>query len=145
MSVTIAASSIALKVGAYGPSVHAAVVLAAILSAILGPVAFGKVLGPLAAEPVRRGYVLAGMNRLSLLLGERLASRGEPVVAVDRHPERAAEFSAAGLQAMVDDPTSAAALRGAGGETATALVAITEDEAANLAAARAGARQEGEE
>lgn len=138
MSVTIAASSIALKVGAYGPSVHAAVVLAAILSAILGPVAFGRVIGQLAAEPVRRGYVLAGMNRLSLLLGERLAGRGEPVCAVDRHPERAAEFEAAGLQAKVDNPTNAAALRGASGETAAVLIAITEDEAANLAAARAG-------
>ncbi|HYG58504.1 MAG TPA: cation:proton antiporter, partial [Symbiobacteriaceae bacterium] len=138
MSVTIAASSIALKVGAYGSSVHAAVVLAAILSAVLGPVAFARVIGEPEPEPVRQGFVLAGMNRLSLLLGERLAGRGEPVCAIDRHPDRAAEFEQAGLRTVVDDPASPEALRRAGGDSAAVLIAITQDERANLDAARAG-------
>lgn len=138
MSVTIAASAIAHKVGAYGPSTHAAVVLVAILTAITGPVLFNKLVGEPAAEPERKGLVLAGMNRLAMLLAGRLQARGYEVTAVDQHAARVEEFTGAGIAAVLGDPASEEGLREARAEGARTLVAVTEDEHANLRAARVG-------
>ncbi len=138
MSVTIAASAIAHKAGAYGASIHAAVILVAILTAVTGPVAFNKLLGEQPKEAERDGFVLAGMNRLSLLVGSRLVRRGYSVAAVDRHADRVAEFEAAGIRAVLADPADAAGLEAADAAQARVLVAITEDEQANLQAAQTG-------
>ncbi|MEW8979094.1 MAG: monovalent cation:proton antiporter family protein [Symbiobacterium sp.] len=143
MSVTIAASAVAHTVGAYGASTHAAVVLVAITTAILGPLLFNRILGDADATPERRSVVLAGMNRLSLHVGRRLLAQGIPVCAVDEHPDRAQEFAAAGIQAVLADPASAAGLRQAGAERARALLALTGNERSNLAAARLGRREFG--
>jgi monovalent cation:H+ antiporter-2, CPA2 family len=138
MSVTIAASAIAFKVGAYGASIHAAVVLVAILTAITGPVAFHKLWGEPEAETRRTGIVLAGMNRLSLLLGKRLLARGFTVGAVDSRPDRVREFAAAGIAAFMGAPASESGLKKAGAGQARVLVAVSDDEESNLAAARVG-------
>lgn len=143
MSVTIAASAVAYTVGAYGASTHAAVVLVAIATAILGPILFNRILGDAETGPVRESVVLAGMNRLSLHVGRRLLAQGIPVSAVDEHPERVQEFAAAGMRAVLADPASAEGLRQAGAEQARALVALTGDERSNLAAARLGRREFG--
>lgn len=138
MSVTIAASAVAYTVGAYGASTHAAVVLVAIATAILGPILFNRILGDPEEGPARQSVVLAGMNRLSLHLGRRLLAQGVPVFAVDEHPDRVEEFQAAGIHAVLADPSSAEGLRQAEAESARALVALTGDERSNLAAARLG-------
>lgn len=138
MSVTIAASAIAHKVGAYGASTHAAVVLVAILTAIMGPVLFNRILGEPEAEARREGVILAGMNRLSLHLGRRLMTHGLAVAAVDHHEDRVQEFQEAGIAALYADPTTEDGLRLAGADQARALVALTGDEASNLAAAKLG-------
>lgn len=138
MSVTIAASAIAHKLGAYGSSTHAAIVLVAILTAIIGPVLFNKILGESPAEPERRGAVVAGMNRLSLLLAGRLQTQGYPVVAVDRHGDRVKEFTDAGITAVEAPPESEDGLRQTGAENARVLIAVTGDEQTNLSAAKMG-------
>jgi monovalent cation:H+ antiporter-2, CPA2 family len=143
MSVTIAASAIAHQVGAYGASIHAAVVLVAILTAIVGPVLFHKVLGEPEAQPERTGVILAGMNRLGLLLGRRLAASGYQVKAVDQHTDRMEEFMQANIPAVLADPAAEAGLKQAGAEQAHTLLAVTEDEVANLQAARTGREQFG--
>ncbi|MBP2019464.1 Kef-type K+ transport system membrane component KefB/Trk K+ transport system NAD-binding subunit [Symbiobacterium terraclitae] len=143
MSVTIAASAVAYTVGAYGASTHAAVVLVAIVTAILGPILFNRILGDAGPEPERTGVVLAGMNRLSLHLGRRLLAHGVPVSAVDEHPERVQEFAGAGISAVLSHPSAEEGLRQAGAERARALVALTGDERSNLAAARLGRSQFG--
>lgn len=140
MSVTIAASAIAHQVGAYGASTHAAVVLVAIMTAMIGPVAFGKILGDQPGTAERKAVILAGMNRLSLLLGGRLAAGGVPVSAIDRHPDRVREFEAAGIRAIGGDPASVEGLEQAGAKQARAVVAITQDEEENLAATLAARR-----
>lgn len=138
MSVTIAASAIAHKVGAYGASTHAAVVLVAILTAIMGPVLFNRILGESDSEPARKGVILAGMNRLSLHLGRRLMTHGMEVVAIDQHEERVQEFKESGITALLGDPTTEAGLKLAGADQARALVALTGDEESNLKSARLG-------
>lgn len=138
MSVTIAASAIAHKVGAYGASTHAAVVLVAILTAILGPILFNRILGESQAAPSRSGVLLAGMNRLSLHLGRRMIAQGITVAAIDQHEERLKEFQEAGITAHLGDPTTTDGLQAAGAEQVESLVALTGNEAANLAAARLG-------
>lgn len=143
MSVTIAASAIAHKVGAYGASTHAAVVLVAILTAILGPVLFNRILGEPETPPRRQGVILAGMNRLSLHLGRRLMAHGLTVAAIDQHEDRAREFQESGIAALCGDPTTEDGLRLVGAETAQALVALTGDERSNLAAATLGKEQFG--
>lgn len=143
MSVTIAASTIAYKVGAYGASTHAAVILVAILTAILGPVLFNKLMGEQEETADRKGILMAGMNRLSLMLGGRLLAQGHPVAAVDRHADRVREFTDAGIPAVLASPADAEGFRKAGADQARALVAITGDEEANLAAARLGREQFG--
>lgn len=143
MSITIAASAIAHRAGAYGASVHAAVVLVAILTAMIGPVAFGKVLGEAAPAPRRTGLLIAGMNRLALLLAGRLQARGVQVMAVDHHPERMQAFIDSGVPAVLGQPAEPESLGLAGAATASTLIAITEDEEGNLAAARAGRQHYG--
>ncbi|MFZ5825099.1 MAG: monovalent cation:proton antiporter family protein [Bacillota bacterium] len=139
MSVTIAASAIAHKVGAYGSSTHAAVVLVAILTAIMGPVVFNRILGEESeSEPKREGVILAGMNRHSLHLGRRLMAHGLTVAAIDQHEDRVKEFHEAGIAALQGDPTTEAGLKLAGAGQAHSLVAITGDEQSNLAAAKLG-------
>ncbi|HLO03862.1 MAG TPA: cation:proton antiporter [Symbiobacteriaceae bacterium] len=137
MSVTIAASAVALKIGAYDGSFHSAVVLAAILSAVIGPVLFNALM-PADAEPVKReGVIAVGAGPLSRMLAQQVAKTGEACIVIDNHASKVSHLVEAGVDAVEGDGTTAEGLRQIGGDAIRALIAMTGNDQVNLAAARA--------
>lgn len=137
MSVTIAASAVAMRIGAYGGSFHSAVVLAAILSAVIGPVLFNALMPAEPEAPKRDGVIAVGAGPLSRMLAQQLVSAGESCVVVDKHGTKAEQLVSAGVEAVQGDGATADGLRKVGGEKARALIAMTGNDQINLASARA--------
>lgn len=137
MSVTIAASNVVLRAGAISESIHAAIILVVIILAVLTPVLFSKLLPPQVAAAEQLPVLVAGANPLALRVAQRLARR-VPVRVVDPAAERVAAAQRLGLTAVQADVTDGSALLAAtGAQGVRAAVALTGDDAVNVAAAQA--------
>lgn len=137
MSVTIAASAVAMRIGAYDGSFHSAVVLAAILSAVIGPVLFNALMPPEPEAPKREGVIAVGAGPLSRMLVQQLVSHGEACTVVDKYETKVAQLVVAGVEALQGDGTTVEGLRQVGGEQVRALVAMTGNDEINLKVAQA--------
>lgn len=137
MSVTIAASAVAVRIGAYDSSFHSAVVLAAILSAVIGPVLFNTLMPAEAEAPKREGVIAVGAGPLSRMLAQQLTGQGEACQVVDKYEEKVAQLASAGVAAVQGDGATVEGLRQVGGERARALIAMTGNDEINLRVARA--------
>jgi Kef-type K+ transport system membrane component KefB len=120
LSLIIAVSTIALKLGLISDAVNAAIILVAIVTCTLSPLAFLSLL-PAGIAQKRSGVIIAGADRLSLLLGHRLKKGIEPVVFVGRGARRS---RSGGFRAVEGDPRDEYVLPQAGAETARALVVV---------------------
>jgi Kef-type K+ transport system membrane component KefB/Trk K+ transport system NAD-binding subunit len=135
LSLIIAASAIALNLGVINQATNAAIVLVAIVTCTLSPVAFNRLLPP-SVTPARQGVILVGLGELSALLAERLHQAGEQVTMVGRDRGRIREMKRRGLSVIEGDPAAPSALEAAGAASAAALVAASALDEMNLAACR---------
>lgn len=136
MSVTIAAASLLARAGVVTPAVGQAFILVAMVTAIVCPIVFGRILPAPAESEGPRPVIFTGTSRAAVLLAQRLGARGWPVRIVTPKPEAAAEFASVEADIVVADPTTAAGLQQAGAETAEAVVSASGDSAQNMQVAR---------
>src|SRR5690606_24378586 len=94
MSVTIAAASLLARAGVITSAVSQAFILVAMVTAIVCPILFGRILPAAAASEGPRPIIFTGASRASGVLVQRLAARGWPVRLVTTKPDAAAEFAA---------------------------------------------------
>ncbi len=133
MSVTIAASAVGLKIGAISPGVDTAIILVAMLTSIISPVVFGKLL-PIQVNTKEKYVVIIGNSPGAQLLVEQIKERGQPYRWIqeneitpklkfnDEHREK--DIKLEGLDICIEDTH--------------ALVAYSSDDNLNFQIAQAG-------
>ncbi|NOY25350.1 MAG: cation:proton antiporter, partial [Oligoflexia bacterium] len=101
LALIIAASSVALDLGAIDVTVNTAVVLTAIITCLLSPMLYDRALG----SPVRgrSRVVVAGVGRVGRRLVQRLAAHDVDVVVVDRAASQEAKLGADLVRFVVGD------------------------------------------
>lgn len=143
MSVTVAFSAVLLDNGMISEPIHAAVVLVAILTAILGPVVYTRLLPDDPDEVPRSGVILVGAGREGILIARRIQQTDESCVIIDADPEKVAAAKEAGVHAVQANALDETALESLGAKTARVMVALTGSDDVNLQACRIAANKFG--
>ncbi len=145
LALIIAASEIALSIGAISPTVNAAVVLTAIVTCLVSPAIYGRIRGePTVSKP---RVVIAGAGRIGREVVRRLQRHGLEVAVIEWHSDQAekldptdsqkalAEYGAdPGTHVVVGDVRNPAILRKVGLKSHDVFVALTGVDELNLAA-----------
>lgn len=76
MSVTVAAAAVGLKIGAISPGVDTAIILVAMLTSVISPIVFGKLLPP-HMDTKDKYVVVTGSSPGAQLLVEQIKVRGQ--------------------------------------------------------------------
>lgn len=131
MSVTVAAAAVGLKIGAITPGVDTAIILVAMLTSIISPVIFGKLL-PRRMHANEKFIVVAGNSPGAHLLVEQLKERGESFKWIrDKNVARSWVQREADTSSEADDSDVTP-------KDTRALVAYTNDDDVNIEIAKAG-------
>jgi len=134
MSLIIAAAEIGLRLGLLDDTLNAAIILVAIITCTAAPVLFNR-WAP-RAETTRERVLLVGAGEQGLLLAERLRQQDREVCILERDPAAARRARRLGVTVHEVDGATPAGLREAGADARTVLIAVTSDDAANLAVCR---------
>lgn len=126
LSLIIAASAIALDIGAIGEDVNAGVVLIALVSVSLTPVVFNRLLPQAAAAP-RRGTIIFGSDQLAELLARRLNAGREALAMVGAAPRRVYGLRMAGISVLPGGAGLRESLEQAEAGKAEAMVVLLDD------------------
>jgi len=102
LSLIIAAASVGVQLGVISEATNAAILLVAILTVTLAPVAF-TLIAPAATGPERTVAVVAGAGALGLQVAERLRAHNEKVVIVSEAVELVARARERGYEARIAD------------------------------------------
>lgn len=134
LSLIIAASTIALQLGAITPAVNSAVILVAIATCILSPVIF-SFLSP--RSGVRDRVIVVGSHPAAALLARGLQEHHLDVLLVSNDPGVVAPLRELGIAVEPPGESELATLRAAAVERARSVVALDADEDLNLKICRA--------
>lgn len=115
MSVTVAAASVGLQIGAIRQGVDTAIILVAMLTSVISPVLFGRLFRPQVDNDVRSCAVVGNMPGASLLV-EHIRAHGDGCAWIMDYPEENVDWS-----------------------SVRAMAAYGEDDAKNIAIASAAA------
>nr|MDA8218276.1 cation:proton antiporter [Dehalococcoidales bacterium] len=129
LSLIIAASAIALRLGAITEATNAGMILVAIITSTVSPALFGRLLSPMAQR--KRPVVVLGDGGMAASLAWRLAAQAEKVVLIGQAP---ADLQEHGVSCVDLNGNLPATLEGAGVRQAKALVAASADEEFNFGA-----------
>ncbi|UCF62493.1 MAG: cation:proton antiporter [Anaerolineaceae bacterium] len=124
LSLIIAASAIALGIGAISEEVNSAIVLLAVVSCTIGPVIFQR-LYTRGVETQRKGVILIGKDQLTEFLADRLIASGEEVFVLCPDESRLEVFKQKALNLITGVSHPEEALLEAGADRARALVDLT--------------------
>lgn len=132
LSLTIAATEIAQRLGVLGEATVSAFLLMAILTSLLAPMAFNRLSR---AEVVRReGVVVIGDSRFAVALARRLASAVSTTLLLE--PSFSGEVEENGYRVVRGTGDLRSDLRAAGAASVRALLAIGSDPSRNIEFAR---------
>lgn len=133
LSLIIAAAAIGVDLGAISPGVNSAIILLAILTCTASPLLFNRLLPPV-IEPTRRPVIVVGNDAQAISLAQRLLKNHyEDTVVLALPPDvLPPAMPANGLQIVPMQEIDQWALQTAGAERAKTLVALLQDDAANL-------------
>lgn len=124
LSLIIAAASIALSLGLINDAVNAAVILLAVISVTLSPLAFNR-LHPQSDDSRRSGVIIAGQDQLVEYLAERLIPSGETIRILCPDPSRQAAFERLQVEVVSSCGDMSSTLEAAGASSARALFDLT--------------------
>ncbi|HEY61644.1 MAG TPA: hypothetical protein G4N95_03250 [Anaerolineae bacterium] len=100
LSLIIAASAIGLRLGVISESVNAGIILVAIISVIIAPLLFNRLL-PSKETKGRRPIVIVGAGPIGLQVAEQLKKHNDNVVMLDIHEDRIEHARGRGFDAFV--------------------------------------------
>ncbi len=136
LTLIIAAAAIGLRLGVIDATTNSAIILIAIVTCSLSPALFSTVMER-AVEPEEVHPVLiAGGDRVAILLARRLSLRGIPSTLLQRSRVRAEKLRWKGFDTVRCDLLDESAWEKAGVERARAVVVATEDDNMNLKVVR---------
>lgn len=128
LSLVIAASAIALNIGAISEEVNSATVLLAVVTCTLSPMIFNRLIRKPEAER-RQGVIIVGTDQMAPLLARRLQAEGEDVVIVSTEEAAREGYYKAECCVVYGDPSDERTLIEANAEEAEGLVALCTDPA----------------
>ncbi|NIM94775.1 MAG: hypothetical protein GTO18_13825, partial [Anaerolineales bacterium] len=137
LSLIIAASAIALSIGAISEAFNAAIILLAIITVTLAPLIFHWIF-PGITEERRLGIIIIGKDQLAEFLAERLSTSGEPLAVICPDESRIEAFQQLGVNIVSRCPDLPDAMTQAGAETARALVDLTSSSEETMEVCRTG-------
>ncbi len=124
LSLIIAASAIALNIGAISEVLNSAIILVAIVTCTFSPFLFNR-LYPAQPKARREGIIIVGSDQMAELLARRLIRLGEKVTIVGTDASRLDALARQGLRVVRGLPSEPEILKQAGAEKAKALVSVT--------------------
>lgn len=133
LSLIIAASAIALSVGAISEVVNSAIILVAVVTCTLSPFLFNR-LFPMQVETEREGVIIVGTDQMAELLARRLKRLGERVTITGTDPRRLDILARMGYHVVKGLPSEPRVLDAAGASRAAALISVTANTAVREAA-----------
>jgi Trk K+ transport system NAD-binding subunit len=134
LSLIIAASAIALELGAITAATNAAVVLVAVVTCTVSPILFARIM-PAPPALHRHGIILVGSDQRALALSARLHRAAEEVTVITNNPTHRDQLRAGGVT-VIDGIGDPATLVLAGASHAAALMVFTPDAESALALCR---------
>jgi Kef-type K+ transport system membrane component KefB/Trk K+ transport system NAD-binding subunit len=142
LSLIIAASTLALELGAISPPMNAAIILLAAITCIVSPVLFNR-LTPSPKEAERKGIIVVGMNHLTTPLAERLVAEGEEVNVLRCPGDQMTELHFTCAKVVSGNPEDEKALESLGAGQAAALVSALDDPEINYRVCQTAAKRFG--
>ncbi|MBN2555617.1 MAG: cation:proton antiporter [Anaerolineales bacterium] len=124
LSLIIAASAIALSIGAISAVVNADIILLAIITASISPFVFNRLYQPDIVTQ-RDGTIIYGDDQVAEVLARHLMARGEKVTVVCANPARQKEFERAEIPTISSNRHCLDDLQAADPYKAIALVDLT--------------------
>ena len=142
LSLIIAASAIALSIGAISEVLNSAIILVAIVTCTLSPYLFNRIFPPRVRE-TREGVIIVGTDQMAELLARRLTRLGEKVTIVGADRRRLDALAKLGYRVVHGVASDPAVLEQANAARAAALISVTtngaiRDGACTLARSRFG-------
>ena len=130
LSLIIAAVAIGTRLGVISESVNAAVIVVAVISVILSPLVFNRLI-PRSERTARRIKLVAGDSELGLQVARQLREHNEEVIVISRDEMRAKKARQQGFEVVIgrleeQDPAIEAYL-----EDADSLLVASSDEQLN--------------
>ncbi len=138
MSVTIAAAAVGLRIGAISETVQSAIVLVAIVTSIVSPVAFNKLApSPPEEENRKKEFGILGTNKHARLLATNLTAQGYRVTLLDSNRRKVEAAQREGFNATWADIRRPETLAQDGQEFRfDGFIAVTGNDQINIEAAR---------
>jgi Kef-type K+ transport system membrane component KefB/Trk K+ transport system NAD-binding subunit len=124
LSLIIAASAIALDIGAISEAVNAAIILLAVLTCTISPLAFNRLL-PMVEEERREGVIIIGKDQMAEMLTERMIIVGEAVTIICPDESRLEAFARLNVPVITGCARLEDAFHQAGGHRVRSLVDLT--------------------
>jgi len=124
LSLIIAASAIALELGAITAATNSAIILMAIFTCTFSPLLFFR-LHPQRPANRREGVIIFGTDQLARLLGQRVRQAGEAVTFMGRDRQELENLAANGFQIALGEATDESELKRIGFGKARALIAVS--------------------
>jgi CPA2 family monovalent cation:H+ antiporter-2 len=134
LSLIIAASIIGVELGIITPGVNSAIVLVAVVTSSVSPLVFSRLTQAPASDS--GAVIVIGAGETGRSLANRLTAHGSRVVLIDNDSQAAEEARRDGLMVIEGRGDNMAVLREAGADSASALIAVTPDDAFNLSACK---------
>jgi Kef-type K+ transport system membrane component KefB/Trk K+ transport system NAD-binding subunit len=134
LSLIIAVSAIGMELGSIDSATNAAIILVAIVTSTISPLAFNRVVPRV--QDVPQKFVIVGAGRLARLLAKRIAGHGEDVLVLDRNVEREPAVADLGVPFVAGDAKDPATWEKLDPRTIRAVAALLPEDAENLAVSR---------
>lgn len=134
LSLIIAASIIGLELGIITPGVNSAIVFVAVVTSTVSPIVFTRLV--LVPEREVSTAVIVGAGETGRSLAARLSVHGWESTFVDSDSVVAEGARRDGYAVVAGRGDTESALREAGADSATAVIAVTPDDTLNLAVCR---------
>ncbi len=124
LSLIIAASAIALKLGVITSATNSNLILVAIITCTFSPLIFSRIF-PTPPVIQREGVIILGTEQLAVLLGQRLRESEDRVTFIGRDLAQLERLRRKGFECVIGDPADEDVLVRAGAEQAHALIAVS--------------------
>ncbi|TFG92778.1 MAG: hypothetical protein E4H15_02925 [Syntrophobacterales bacterium] len=123
LSLIIAASTLAFKLGIVTEAVNASVLVLAMITCTVSPILFNRI-APSAAKRERAGFIVVGLNHNTALLVERLLKEGEEVSVVRASRKASFDSYCKGATVVSADSADREILARLGADRKAALVSV---------------------
>jgi len=106
LSLTIAAAAIGVQIGAISQEVSAAILLVSILTSLISPMIFGRMIPAMEEENEEEKHVvIIGTTKQAVLLARRLIKLGIHVLLIESKRDKAEDLMTTGIEIIWGDAT----------------------------------------